>query len=154
MGFMGAGKSTVGARLARRLGLPFIDLDQEITRREGMTPAALIEGLGVPAFRARERAALDAVLAGPPAVLACGGGTPTIPGALDAMARWGFTVFLDAPIEVLAARVGDAAERPLWGPEAAALYAARRPIYERALIHARSDADVDEVVHMILGGLP
>ena len=72
---MGVGKSTVGPLVAERLGLPFVDLDQEIERTANATVAALFARDGEPGFRVLETRVLEAVVAGPPAVVALGGGT-------------------------------------------------------------------------------
>lgn len=135
---MGAGKSAVGAALAQATGLPLVDLDAQIAEEAGRPIAAIFAQDGEAAFRALEAAALARALADGPAVLACGGGTPCAPGALAALRRWGLVVHLDAPLEVLAARVGQGWERPLWDGAVAARYAARQRVYRRA--HLRLDA--------------
>jgi len=133
IGFMASGKSTVGRRLADRLALPFIDLDDLIERREGASVSELFRERGELGFRAAEREALEAVLAGPPAVLACGGGASCQPGAMDALRGWGRTVFLDVSLEALRRRLsgGDDA-RPLWDEDVALRYMERQASYRSA----------------------
>src|SRR5690606_5874667 len=136
VGAMGAGKSAVGPLLAARLGLPFVDLDAEVERAAGARIATIFAREGEPAFRARERAAIERV-AGRTAVVALGGGAIAQPGAARRLAETGTVVWLRARPETLAARIGEARERPLLaglGPAArrariAALLAEREPCY-------------------------
>lgn len=135
IGFMASGKTTVGRALATELALPFLDLDAEIERAAGRSVRELFAAEGEAAFRTRERAVLDAVLAGPPAVVATGGGTPCFGDALAVMRRAGRVVALDAPLPELLARVDDPGSRPLLArpaEETRALFAARRPVYRQA----------------------
>jgi shikimate kinase len=121
VGLMGVGKSTVGPVLAARLGRVFVDLDEVVASAEGAPVAELITSRGESAFRRAESAALAAVLAGAPVVLATGGGA-----VLDAVNRRLLTaqpsdgappvvVWLTAPVATLVDRVGPeaAARRPL-----------------------------------------
>jgi shikimate kinase len=136
VGFMGAGKTSVGRQLAEALDLPFVDLDERIQEREQASISKLFETRGEPGFRRAEWAALEGVLEEGPSVLACGGGTPCQEGAMELLMTWGRTVFLDVSLENLAQR--ELTGRPLWGEQASALYASRRPVYEQA--HIRLDA--------------
>lgn len=83
VGLPGAGKSTIGRSVAKRLHRPFLDFDAEIERREGQSVARLFSGLGEPAFRALEVALTRELAAAPPMVLAPGGGWVTSPGIMD-----------------------------------------------------------------------
>ncbi|MGD0484589.1 MAG: shikimate kinase, partial [Gemmatimonadales bacterium] len=74
VGLSGAGKTTVGRLVAAKLGAPFMDLDEEVARRAGRAIAAVFEEEGEAAFRAIEAACARDALAGPPAVVAAGGG--------------------------------------------------------------------------------
>lgn len=116
IGFMGAGKTTVGERLAALRGVDFIDTDRELERRTGRSIPDLF-GEGEEAFRARETALIEELLAPDgPGVLALGGGALTQPGARRAVREQGRVLWLDAPTDVLWARVeaeGGAETRPL-----------------------------------------
>jgi shikimate kinase len=141
LGLRASGKSTLGARLARDLGLPFVDLDDRTAALLGARSAGeAFVAAGEPAFRDAEAAALARVLADDAVVLALGGGTPTAPGAADALrnarARGrAFLVFLDPPIEAMSRRLTkDAGNRPtLTGrgviEEIEEIAARRRPLY-------------------------
>ena len=114
-GLSGAGKSTVASLAARWLGAPAEDVDAEVERAAARSVAALWADGGEAAFRAAERRAVEEIVARPgPAVVALGGGTLEDPESRERLARWGEGVWLDAPAEALAERIGDrAAERPL-----------------------------------------
>lgn len=159
-GFMGVGKSTVGPRLAARLGLPFLDLDAHITQQQdGRSPALIFAEQGEDTFRMLETAALRALTAQPaPMVLALGGGTLHSPPNLALLRRAFDVVVLHAAWETIQARLlsGDpaaAAARPLW-PEAAARYAARQPGYRAAgpaiaVDHLSPDQAADAILDLL-----
>ena len=144
-GFMGAGKTTVAAALARRLSCAFVDLDRRLAEREGRTPQALIDDCGEARFRELETRTLRELLetadgasfTNPRLVLALGGGTWTLEQnrALLRGAR-AFAVWLDAPFDLCWRRItgADAGTRPLArDPEAArALHARRLAAYALA----------------------
>jgi len=140
VGFMGAGKTSVGQVLARRLQWRFVDLDQQIEMREGRTIAEIFARSGETAFRDIETTVLRGLLAqlshGPPAVVALGGGAALREENAALLASSGAPqVFLDAPFEVLRQRCGETvAARPLFREEEQArlLYEARRPHYLKA----------------------
>lgn len=143
---MGAGKSSIGPRLARRLGRRFIDTDAEVERAVGSRVAEIFEREGESGFRRHERAAIDACC-GAAAVVALGGGAIAQPGARERLAETGVVVYLRARPETLLARVGDANSRPLLrglAPAAqqarlAELLAERRDAYESASIVIDTD---------------
>jgi shikimate kinase len=145
VGFMGAGKSSVGRLVADRLGLSFIDLDGRIEVREGMPVAELFQDRGEQAFRELESDALDALSAEEPSVVACGGGIIVRDSNRRALKRLGRVVYLAVDAAEALARIGDTATRPLLsGPSgtmaATSLLRARKSLYA-----AVADATVDTV---------
>jgi shikimate kinase len=137
-GFMGAGKSTVGRLLAAELGWEFVDVDQEIEARAGMTVAEIFTAEGEGGFRRRESAAIARALGRDRVVIALGGGAPEILANRLLLEQTVATsvVFLDAPFEVLFDRCvlqEGAAVRPvLMDAEAAATrFRQRAPHYRR-----------------------
>jgi shikimate kinase len=137
VGMPGSGKSTVGAELAARLGVPFIDLDLEIERAEGRSITEIFEAEGEPGFRAREAGALVEASRNDPAVIACGGGVVLEPANRMTLRSSGTCVFLDVPLEVLEARVQPDAERPLIRShgDLSRLLAGRGPLYREFAAH-------------------
>lgn len=135
-GFMGSGKTTVGELLAARLDLPFVDLDQVIEAENGCPITEIFARGGEALFRRVEHETLAAVAAGPPAVVATGGGTPTVEKNLRLLHEAGLTVWLNPPFSVIAQRIGalGKADRPMFRDEAQALalYRSRLPFYRRA----------------------
>lgn len=137
VGFMGAGKTTVGRELARQIGCQLADLDELIAQHEGRPIADIINGDGEPHFRALETVALVRVLrAQGSGVIALGGGAWTIPTNREAIATAGWaSVWLDTPFEVCWSRIeGSASLRPLAAERSGArlLYDERRAVYQLA----------------------
>jgi shikimate kinase len=157
LGFMGAGKTTIGHRVAGRLGWTFTDLDETIIARQQRSISQIFADEGEAAFRLHERAALEAVLAATaerPAVIALGGGTIAQPEnhklVQDAN---GVTVWLDCQLEELEHRCEGQNGRPLFQNPAQfqELYRQRRPYYEQADFRVDSSAlDPTNVVEEIL----
>jgi shikimate kinase len=115
VGLMGAGKSTVGARLAARLGRPFVDTDEVVEALAGRTIAQIFAESGEAAFRELERTAVADACASPaPLVIACGGGSVLDAHNRSAIKRAGVVVWLRASAAQLAARVGAGDDRPLF----------------------------------------
>lgn len=164
VGMRGSGKSTVGASVARTLGVGFVDLDAEALAREGFESVrALWDARGQGAFREAEVRALRALLDDHGArVIALGGGTPTAPGAMeliDEARRSGraFVVYLRCSLATLESRLRESLARDANRPsvtgadpvrELGDLVRAREPVY-RAIADVEVDADrgtVEEVV--------
>ncbi len=113
VGMMGAGKTSVGRRLAARLSVPFRDADHEIEAAAGFTVAEIFERFGEPHFRDGERKVIVRLLDETPHVLATGGGAFMDEATRAAMARAAFTIWLKAPIGLLLSRVRKRETRPL-----------------------------------------
>ncbi|HEY5011239.1 MAG TPA: shikimate kinase [Acidimicrobiia bacterium] len=164
IGMMGAGKSTVGQRCAKRLGRPFVDTDERIAAAAGASVAEVFARDGEPAFRELERRAVADACASPePTVIAAGGGAVLDADNRRRMRETGLVVWLQAPVAQLAARVGDGRGRPLLeqpSPSGAVgtlgrLEQQRRPAYEAAA-HATVDTaglGVASVVDAVLAAL-
>src|SRR5262245_28837928 len=106
VGFMGAGKSTVGRALAQRLGWPFVDLDDEIESAEHAKISDIFAERGEPEFRRIETEALRRLLNSPDsAVIALGGGAFTVAANRELIRDHGPTIWLDCPFEVVQRRV-------------------------------------------------
>lgn len=110
---MGAGKSTVGRRLARRLGLPFIDTDTAIADAAGYSAAEIFERYGEADFRDGERRLVARLIDGEVRVIATGGGAFVDPRTRQLLNDRAITVWLDAPVDVLADRTSRRDTRPL-----------------------------------------
>lgn len=157
-GFMGTGKSTVGARLAKQLGWHFVDLDEKIEQVAGITIPQFFERYGEPAFRQLEadqlRAAIGRAMEFKEAtVVALGGGTYAQPGAPEYLRNAGVPViWLDAPMEVLLSRCTTMTGRPMFRDEASfrALHAQRLASYQLADFRVDSSGDASVVVAEIL----
>jgi shikimate kinase len=138
VGFMGSGKSTVGRSVARRLGWRFADLDEDIEARARMSIPEIFETHGEPHFRALEtetlRWRIQDIARGIPWVIAVGGGCFARENNLDLIQNHGISIWLDASLEMVRARVSGSSHRPLaQDPERfAALYQERRAAYARA----------------------
>lgn len=137
VGLMGAGKSTVGRRLAGKLGRPFVDSDDEIEKAAGLSVADIFALHGEEEFRRVEHKVLKRLISGPPQVLATGGGAYLNAETREMMRENAITVWLNADLETLWKRVSRRNHRPLLRrPDAkqvlSNLFDERRPIYELA----------------------
>jgi shikimate kinase len=147
VGFMGAGKTTVGHLLSERLGLPFADSDLIIEQRAGRPVRQIFAEDGEPAFRALEHQVIADLLDGPPLVLALGGGATEHPGTRDRLAR-ARVVYLQVGYEQAMQRVGGDQGRPLLArPDLAATYQRRLPLYaELATLTVSTDGRHPEAI--------
>lgn len=159
IGMMGAGKSTLGRRLALRLGLPFVDADNEIESAAGMTIPDIFSVHGEAHFREGERRVIDRLLQEGPQVLATGGGAYMNPQTRARIAEAGVSVWLKADAETLMRRVRKRPTRPLLqtdDPEETLrrLMDQRYPVYALADLtlishEAPHEAIVDELVALL-----
>ena len=152
VGMMGSGKSSVGRRLATRLGLPFVDADTEIETAAGMTIPEIFSQRGESEFRDGERRVIARILTTrAPLVLATGGGAFMNADTRARIAELGVSIWLKAEFDVLMRRVRKRSNRPLLqttDPEATMrrMLAEREPVYALADITLLSRDDPHEVV--------
>lgn len=134
VGFMGAGKTVVGRRLAKRFGYRFEDMDQRIEARAGSTIAALFETRGEAVFRALEEDEARALVAIPGLVVATGGGAFAQPATRALLQEGALTVWLQCSLEAVLRRIRPDGSRPLAGNRdiMRALLAEREPSYRQA----------------------
>ena len=150
VGLMGAGKSAIGKRLASRLGLPFVDADDEIERAAGCSIAVFFERFGEAEFRAGERRVISRLLAGAPHVLSTGGGAYMDAETRALMRNHAITVWLRAELDVLYERVKKRTHRPLLrggDPKEILerLMSQRYPVYAQADIVVESTAQPPDI---------
>jgi shikimate kinase len=150
VGLMGAGKSSVGRRLAEKLGLPFVDADHEIEAAAGKTIPEIFADHGEAYFREGERRVIARLLANGAQVLATGGGAFMNEETRERIREHGISVWLKAPLDLLMKRVAKRQDRPLLkteDPEAVMreLMAKRYPVYGMADIAVES-RDVQHTV--------
>ncbi len=156
VGFMAAGKTSVGRALARRLDWQAVDIDQLIEQREHLPVSEIFAKHGEPYFRAAEREVLAAQLPRRHVVVATGGGTFVDPQNRAVINHDGVSVWLDVPLERVIARIPPDGRRPLAADRAELdrLYQARRTAYEYA--HVRLDAGragIDALVEQLVDWL-
>ena len=156
---MGVGKSTVGRRLAKRLGLSFVDSDAEIEDAAGYSAAEVFERYGESDFRDGERRLVARLVEGDVRVIATGGGAFVDPRTRKLLNERAITVWLDAPVDILAERTSrrdTRAQLRNGDPKATLerLSEERRPSYEEAHIHVKSgDGAHKDVVDSIIAAL-
>ena len=156
VGFMGAGKTTVGRTLAARLRLPFADVDASVEARAGVSIAELFERDGEAGFRRLESEVARELLQGPDGVVALGGGALGDPAIATAL-EWATVVWLDVSFGEAMRRVGKSTERPLLRrTDPRALYDSRRAAYERiadltVTVDQRTAAEIAEEIAASVG---
>lgn len=159
VGLMGAGKSSIGRRLAHRLGLPFVDADTEIEKAADLTIPEIFEKHGEPYFRAGEVRVVARILESGPQVLATGGGAYMNPETRARIRERGISLWLKAELDVLMKRVKRRGDRPLLkadDPQAVLkrLMDERYPVYAEAdLTVVSREASHEEVVDDVLAAL-
>lgn len=153
----GSGKSTLGKGLAKRLKLPFVDLDLEVETRAGLSVQQIFAQQGEESFRILESETLnDWINSTEGFVMATGGGAPCFHGGMERINRSGLSVFLEVPLSVLAARTANATDRPLLMDadrlgKLTELYHRRLNIYRMAhLIHDNENGNLEELTERIL----
>ena len=161
VGMMGAGKSSIGRRLALRLGIPFVDADAEIEKAAGMTISDIFAVRGEAEFRAGEARVILRLLESGPQVLATGGGAFTNPDTRIAIGAKGISIWLKAEFDVLMKRIRRRHDRPLLktddpGATLRKLMEEREPVYALADLTVQSrevmhEKIVDEIVSALAG---
>jgi shikimate kinase len=151
IGMMGAGKSSVGRKLAMRLALPFVDADTEIEAAAGMTIPEIFEVRGEPEFRSGEARVIARLLDGGPGVLATGGGAYMNSETRRLIAQKGVSIWLRAEFDILMRRIRRRTDRPLLrtaDPDATL----RRLIDERYPSYALADLTIEsrDVSHEVI----
>jgi 3-dehydroquinate synthase/shikimate kinase/3-dehydroquinate synthase len=157
VGFMGAGKSSVGRLVASKLALPFIDTDANVVARAGRPIAEIFEEQGEPAFREIEREVVYEALEGPEAVVALGGGSLSDPG-IWALLDKATVVHLDVSYAEAIERVGEDADRPMLQRDPRALYEERDAVYSKAADHTvttdgRGPDEVAAAIRTLIGSV-
>ena len=158
VGFMGAGKSSVGRLLARRLGRCFVETDDLITAREGRAIPEIFRTHGETRFRELEAEAVEALREKSGEVVATGGGLPCREGRMQTLRALGTVVWLRGDLGELVARARRAGARPMLAERTAAeveaLYRAREPYYRAAHLSVDTTGlGPDQVVARVLAAL-
>jgi len=144
VGMMGAGKTSVGKRLAAKLGLPFVDADAEIEAGAQLTISEIFERFGELYFRDGERKVIARLLNGGPLVLATGGGAFMNATTRQNIAKYGVSIWLKPSFDILLARVRKKSNRPLLktaDPE----QTLRRLLEERTPTYALADLTIESL---------
>ena len=157
VGMMGAGKTAIGTALARRLNVPFLDSDAEISRAANMSIAEIFERDGEPFFRDRETEVIARLLDGPPCILSTGGGAYLREENRTMITKRGAALWLRAELDLLWQRVRHKTTRPLLhtpDPRAtlAELQRARDPLYAKAdiIVDAEFEFSIDQMTDRVI----
>ncbi len=160
VGMMGAGKTAVGRALATRLGVPFLDSDEQIVAAANMSIAEIFERDGEAFFRAREAEVIERLLREERGVLSTGGGAFLARANREMISEIGVSVWLKADLNLLWSRVKHKDTRPLLrtaDPKATlrGLYEARVPLYAQADVSVQAEArySIDEMTDAVLAAL-
>lgn len=159
VGLMGAGKTSIGRRLAVRLGLPFSDADDEIEKAADSSIEDIFERLGEENFREGERRVITRLLDGPPIVLATGGGAFMDPETRKVISENGVSIWLRSDLDTLVKRTSKRKNRPLLKNKnhrevLKQLIEVRYPIYQLADIIINSlDVSAEETLHQVVKSL-
>lgn len=160
VGMMGAGKTAVGTALARLLGVPFLDSDEEIVRAADRSIAEIFERDGEPFFRSRETEVISRLLKGSPGILSTGGGAFLSAHNRNIITQMGVSVWLRADLDLLWQRVRHKTTRPLLrtpNPRETlrGLYEARLPFYQMAdiTVESQPDLSVEDMARRVMDAL-
>ena len=160
VGMMGAGKTAVGSALARALGVPFRDSDEEIVKAAQASIAEIFERDGEPFFRARETEVLARLLRGTPCILSTGGGAYLSEANRSLISQAGVAVWLRADLDLLSNRVRHKTTRPLLRTDnpretLRSLYEARLPSYGQAdlIVDSAPELSVEAMAERVLAAL-
>jgi shikimate kinase len=160
VGMMGAGKTAVGTAVAKLLGVPFLDSDEEIVRAANRSIAEIFERDGEPFFRARESEVLARLLRGAPCVLSTGGGAYLAQSNRQMISQSGVAVWIRADLDLLWQRVRHKTSRPLLrtaNPRETlrTLYEARVPLYSLAdvVVDASPELSVEGMAERVVAAL-
>lgn len=160
VGMMGAGKTAVGTALARLLGVPFLDSDEEIVRAADRSIAEIFERDGEPFFRARETEVIARLLKGEPAILSTGGGAFLSETNRKLIAEQGVSIWLKADLDLLWQRVRHKTTRPLLrtpNPRETlrGLYDARMPFYQQAdiVVESAFDLSIEDMARRVMDAM-
>ncbi len=160
VGMMGAGKTAIGKALARRVGVAFLDSDEEIVKAANMSIAEIFERDGEPFFRARESEIIGRLLHGEPTILSTGGGAFLTAENRELIAKDGVSVWLKADLQLLWSRVQHKTTRPLLRTgnpfqTLKEIEAKRRDIYAQAIltVEAQSEFSIEDMTDKVLATL-
>lgn len=160
VGMMGAGKTAIGTALARRLGVAFLDSDEEIVTAANMPIGDIFERDGEPFFREKEAQVIARLLETERCVLSTGGGAFLAQRNRDVIAKRGVAIWLDADLELLWQRVKHKNTRPLLRTDNPRetlrdIYEARVPLYRLAELSVKADASysIEDMVDAVIAAL-